>query len=141
MLAGRAGVWDQQWSSAWLCKAPRDIWTEQCEATRSIRARFGLKAAFDYLVSEKLLNFADAAYRHPEFAKELPGFVSQVRCIFSADEIRDHLARIERETGERDQPSLDDDEVLSESPTEREKRILRFKTISELLTTTTFGTS
>ena len=122
-------------------QSARDIWTEQCEATRSIRARFGLKAAFDYLVSEKLLNFADAAYRHPEFAKELPGFVSQVRCIFSADEIRDHLARIERETGERDQPSLDDDEVLSESATEREKRILRFKTISELLTITTLGTS
>ena len=63
-----------------------------------------------------------------------------MRCIFTADEIRD-LARIERETGERDQPSLDDDEVISESATEREKRILRFKTISELLTSTTLGTS
>ena len=122
-------------------QSARGIWTEQCEATNSIRARFGLRAAFDYLVGEKLLNFAAAAYQHPEFAKELPGFVSQVRCIFTADEIRDHLARIEREVGERDHPSLDDDEVLSESATEREKRILRFKTVSELLTSTTLGTS
>ena len=122
-------------------QSARDIWTEQCEATRSIRARFGLRAAFDYLVSEKLLNFAEAACRHPEFAKELPGFVSQLRCIFTADDILDHLARTEREMGERDQPSLDDDEVLSESATEREKRILRCKTISELLTSTMLGTS
>ena len=122
-------------------QSARDIWTEQCEATRSIRARFGLRAAFDYLVGEKLLNFAEAACRHPEFAKELPGFVSQVRCIFTADEIRDHLARTERDMGERDQPLLDGVEVLAESATEREKRILRFKTISELLTSATLGTS
>ena len=43
--------------------------------------------------------------------------------------------------GERDQPLLDGVEVLAESATEREKRILRFKTISELLTSATLGTS
>ena len=50
-------------------------------------------------------------------------------------------ARLEQETGERGQTSLDDDEVLSESSTERGKRMLRFKTISEPLTSTTLGTS
>jgi len=34
------------------------IWQEQCEATHTIRERFGVKNALDYLVGEKLLNFA-----------------------------------------------------------------------------------
>ena len=32
-----------------VCKA-HDIWIEQCEATQTIEARFGLMAAFDYVV-------------------------------------------------------------------------------------------
>jgi hypothetical protein len=32
------------------------IWIEQCEAVEAIKTRFGLKAAFDYIVGEKLLN-------------------------------------------------------------------------------------
>jgi hypothetical protein len=35
-----------------------EIWVEQCEAAQGIKQRYGLKAAFDYLVAEKLLNFA-----------------------------------------------------------------------------------
>jgi hypothetical protein len=31
------------------------IWQEQCEATRTIRERFGVENALDYLVGEKLL--------------------------------------------------------------------------------------
>ena len=27
------------------------VWIEQCEAAQTIRARFGLKAAFDYLAT------------------------------------------------------------------------------------------
>lgn len=56
-----------------------EIWVEQCEAARTIKARYGLKAAFDYAVGEKLINFASAAYEHPAFARELPRFVSEVR--------------------------------------------------------------
>ena len=37
------------------------VWIDQCEAAQTIRARLGLKAAFEYLVGEKLLNFAEAA--------------------------------------------------------------------------------
>ena len=43
------------------------IWIEQCEAARTIRERFGLQAAFDYAVGEKLMNFASAASEHPAF--------------------------------------------------------------------------
>jgi hypothetical protein len=39
------------------------IWSEQCEAAEEIKLRYGLQAAFDYLVSEKLPNFAEAATR------------------------------------------------------------------------------
>ena len=58
------------------------IWIEQCEAARTIRERFGLQAAFDYAVGEKLMNFASAAAEHPAFARELPRFVSEVRSMF-----------------------------------------------------------
>ncbi len=57
------------------------IWIEQCEAAQTIKARFGLTAAFDYLVGEKLMSVASAASRYPDFARELPRFVSGVRHI------------------------------------------------------------
>jgi hypothetical protein len=47
-----------------------------------IKERYGLKSAFDYLVSEKLLDFVRAAEREPELARQLPRFVSEVRRIF-----------------------------------------------------------
>jgi hypothetical protein len=55
------------------------IWMEQCEAAHTIKARYGVTDAFDYLVGEKLMNFANAAADHPDFARELPRFVSEVR--------------------------------------------------------------
>ena len=73
------------------------IWVEQCAAAETIKLRYGLKAAFDYAVAEKILNFAEAAAQDPEFARELPRFVSRVRQMFTAQELEVHLARIERE--------------------------------------------
>ena len=67
-----------------------EIWIEQCEASEEIKLRYGLKAAFDYLVAEKLLNFVDAASRNPEFARELPRFVARVRGLFPVEEMRTH---------------------------------------------------
>jgi hypothetical protein len=58
------------------------IWQEQCEATHAIRERFGVENALDYLVGEKLLNFAKAAEQDPEFAAELPRFQTAVWEIF-----------------------------------------------------------
>ena len=49
---------------------------DQCDAAEGIRLRFGLEAAFDYSVGEKLLHFAEAAARSPDFARELPRFVT-----------------------------------------------------------------
>lgn len=70
------------------------IWQEQCEATRAIRERFGVEDALDYLVGEKLLNFAEAADRDPNFAAELPCFQAAVWEIFNPYELHGYLASL-----------------------------------------------
>ena len=117
-----------------------EIWLDQYEAAQGIKQRHGLKAAFDYLVAEKLLNFAAAAADHPEFARELPRFVSQVRLMFTALEIKNHIARVERELHQKSLPA-DDDDLFKESPTTIKKRAQQFATIKELLTVAELGTS
>ncbi len=86
---------------------------EQCCVTTAIKERYGLKPAFDYLVSEKLLNFARTAEREPELARQLPRSISEVRRIFQADEICFHLARVEREQ-EAQELVLHDGEIFDE---------------------------
>jgi hypothetical protein len=117
------------------------IWIEQCEAAQTIKVRFGLTAAFDYVVGEKLMNYASAALRHPDFARELPRFVSEVRCMFTPDEIGAHLAQIERAPNKNHIDVLEEDDPLRESPTAAEARVRKFLLIKELLTATTLGTS
>jgi hypothetical protein len=46
----------------------------------------------DYLVSEKVLNFAEAAEQHPEFAAELPPFQAAVWEVFQLYELAGYLA-------------------------------------------------
>ena len=119
----------------------REVWIEQCEAAQTIRVRFGLKSAFDYLVGEKLLNFAEAAANHVDFARELPGFVSQVRCIFTPEEIEAQLARIESMQNDETTDDFDEEDPFRESPAEAAERVRRFNLIKELLTATNLGTS
>jgi hypothetical protein len=123
------------------------IWMEQCEATHTIKERYGTTAAFDYLVREKLMNFAAAAADHPDFARELPRFVSEVRRMFTADEIGSHLAVIERAQNEKDIDVVEDGDVVEEedifpeNPAAVEARVRRFIFVKDLLTATTLGTS
>ena len=122
-------------------RKPQEIWIEQLEAARGINSRYGLKDAFDYLVAEKLLNYAGAAMRHPEFARELPRFVSQVRLMFAPDQIRTHIARVENELSESAAANADDDDVFAESPAALAESARQFATIKELLMATELGTS
>ena len=122
------------------------IWIEQCEAVQSIKTRFGLKAAFDYIVGEKLLNFAEASAHDPDFARELPRFVSEIRRMFAPGEIQEQLAEIERIQNERiqkegDTNGLEEDDPLRESPAAAAERVQRFSLIKELLTAATLSTS
>ena len=66
----------------------------QCAATRTIRERFGVENALDYLIGEKLLNFAKAADQDPEFAAELPRFQAAVWEIFNPYELRGYVASL-----------------------------------------------
>ena len=118
------------------------IWIEQCDAARDIRVRYGLNAALDYVVTEKLMNYASAAADHPEFARELPRFVSEVRRMFTPEELQTHIARVEREQRERAAAaSEDDDELFPESPAVVAEQERRFAIIKELLTARELGTS
>ena len=118
-----------------------EIWIEQYDAVQGIKLRYGLKAAFDYLVAEKLLNFAEAAAEHPEFARKLPRFVSQVRLMFTPLKIQTHIARVERELHDKNLLVEGDDDIIRESPTTIAKRAGQLATIKELLTATELGTS
>ena len=119
------------------------IWIEQCEAAQTIKARFGLMAAFDYLVGEKLMSFASAPSRHPDFARELPRFVSEVRRMFTPDEIGAHLARVERSQNKRNIDVLEgeDDDPLREGPAAVAECVQQFMLVKELLTAPMLGTS
>ena len=73
-----------------------------------------LTPRFVVLFCEKLMNFANAASRHPDFVRELPRFVSEVRRMFTPDEIGAHLEQIERAQSEQDVDVLDEDDPLRE---------------------------
>jgi hypothetical protein len=128
-----------------------EIWIEQCEAAEEIKLRYGLKAAFDYLVAEKLLNFAEAAVRDPKFARALPRFLARVRGLFTPQDMRTQLDRIGREQREYDAyieqhddsegDQQDQDELILESPASATERARQFDTIVELLTAAELGTS
>jgi hypothetical protein len=88
-----------------------------------------------------LINFADAASRHRDFAQELPRFISEVRRMFSRQEIGAQLTRVEREQNQKGEDVMDEDDPLGEDPTSIAERARRFAMIKELLTETTLGTS
>ena len=117
------------------------IWIDQCDAARTIRIHYGADAAFDYLVGEKLMNFADAAITHPKFKDDLPMFVSEVRAIFSIDELAQGVAKFEKKL-QRDRPGKTEfDELYVESPKIVARRIERFKALRALLTAPQLGTA
>ncbi|MDE2791883.1 MAG: hypothetical protein OXI81_15870 [Paracoccaceae bacterium] len=118
-----------------------EVWKEQCAAAESIRLQYGVGSAFDYVVGEKLLTFANAAEEHPEFARELPQFVSELRRMFTPEEIEEHLARIERERLQRAMDAMDvyDPELDDLDASTAEAR--RFEFVKEMLAAPTLGTS
>jgi hypothetical protein len=76
------------------CMKFHKIWVHQCRATRRIKKRFGVESALDYLLGEKLLNFAEVADRRPEFAAELPRFQTEVWNVFNPYELAGYLTTL-----------------------------------------------
>ncbi len=121
----------------------QDIWLEQCQAAGEIRERHGLEAAFDYLVGEKLMTYAETAAKQAEFARELPRFVAEVRRIFGADEIAAQLARMERGAADDADPDAIAmiDVEFQKSPAEQKQDEARYLMLWELLTARQLGIS
>jgi hypothetical protein len=71
------------------------IWIAQCVAARRVKSHFGIANALDYLIGEKLLNFAQAAEQYAEFAQELPDFLREIRDVFSIREAGDYAVQLE----------------------------------------------
>ena len=88
--------------------------------------------------------------RRPPTPRELPRFVARVRGLFTSEEIRAHLNRIELEQREydanikgRDEFDEQDEQLEDglESTTTTEERARQFAVIVELLTAAELGTS
>ena len=118
------------------------IWIEQCAATEDFRERFGLKNALDYLIGEKLFTFVAASEQDPDFAAELPAFVTAIRRLFTAGEIREYLDHLERTKYlAPPEPDLEIDDLDDESEEESglgnpvlgAAELLRFSRIQQLL--------
>ena len=108
---------------------------------KQVRLRYGVELAFDYVVGEKLLNFAEAAAEHPEFAQALPQFVSRVRGMFTPEEIKAHLARTERRRREMEEVAADDEDPGFADDKATAERARQFDLVKELLTAPALGTS
>ena len=119
----------------------QDIWIEQCEAAETIRIRYGDESAFDYVVGEKLLTFAEAAAGNPEFAQALPKFVSRVRGMFTFKEMAAHLARTEARRHELEEDAVEDGDPGFADDRAAEARARQFGLVKELLTAPALGTS
>lgn len=118
-----------------------DFWIEQCEAAQGIQERFGVQAAFDYIVGEKLQTFAEAATRDRRFAAELPKFVAEARRLFTAEEITGHLKRVERQLIEEAEFVGDPTDDLAERPEQYQARADTFRVVADLLSVPVLGTS
>jgi hypothetical protein len=121
----------------------QDVWKQQCVAARSVRAQHGILSALDYLIGEKLLIYAETAVTRPEFARELPRFVAEVREMFSGEEIGHYLNHLERMAAIEDEQigNQDDDELFDDSPDQRAAKRARLAQLKELLTSPMLGTA
>jgi len=121
-----------------------DAWIEHCQAAVDIKGQFGAKAAFDYIVLEKLLQYMRVAAENPDFARELPRFIAEVRRIFTVDEVKTNIARLHLLWQTLDQnisPATHTNDNVPGKEAESAKQLRLFAVIQELLTVPDLGTS
>lgn len=120
----------------------QEFWKEQCLAGRRVRAEHGILSALDYLIGEKLLAYAETAVIRPEFARELPRFVAEIRDIFDGEEIRHYLDHLERMQALEEEQSPNDEDIdglLKDSPEQAAAKRERFALLKDLLTSPALG--
>jgi hypothetical protein len=122
----------------------QDIWKDQCEAAAGIAAAHGKVQALDYLIGEKLDTYAQTAATRPEFARELPRFVAEVRRIFSRGDIAAYFEAIEEDAGipntGPDAAELEESGLLM-SVADKKARIRRLQGLKAMLLAETLGTA
>jgi len=120
----------------------QDISKDQCEAARGVREKHGVISALEYLIGDKLMTYAETAVGRPEFARELPRFVAEIRSIFSAEEIRLYLQHLERTAAQEEEALAADpahDDFIVETPEQRTAGRARLAWLKELLTASVLG--
>lgn len=121
----------------------QDIWKDQCEAAEGVAARFGTVQALDYLIGEKLDVYASCAATRPEFARELPRFLAEIRRIFSRHDIAAYFEGLEQDAGVPnsgpDAKKLEDSGLLM-SVEDKKERIKRLQQLKAMLLVETLGT-
>jgi hypothetical protein len=118
----------------------QDIWKEQCAAARNVRVQYGVLSSLDYLIGEKLMTYADTAVTRPEFARELPRFVAEIRDIFSREEITYYLDHLEVAI-EDEYDEYDDGDFFGDSLQQLAAKRERLAQLREPLTSTMLGTA
>jgi len=68
------------------------IWIDVRDAARRIEDEFGTDKALRYLISEKFLDYLEAAERLPDYRAELPAFVAEIKTIFEPWQLAECLA-------------------------------------------------
>ena len=117
------------------------IWIEQCTAAEDIRERFGREDAMRYLIGEKLFSFVRASEDDPDFAVELPLFITEIRRLFSSREIGEFLHQLEHTKFlapveldlELDDPEEPEEELWLDNPVLAAEELLRFSRVRQLL--------
>jgi len=122
----------------------QDVWVGQCAAAVRIREDHGVKDAFNYIIGEKLMVYTQTARPGRSLRGSCRGSSRKVRRLFSAEEIREHLIRIEREDREAAEAASGEeidgiDEVAR--PEDVAAQVERFAAMKELLTAEQLGTS
>jgi hypothetical protein len=121
----------------------QDIWKDQCKAAEGIAARFDTVQALDYLIGEKLDVYANSATTRPEFARELPRFLAEIRRIFSRYDIAAYFEGLERDAVVPNSgphaKKLEDSGLLM-SVADRRARIKRLQQLKVMLLVETLGT-
>jgi hypothetical protein len=118
------------------------VWIKQCEATEGIRLHHG----------------AESALTRPEFARELPNFVSEIRRMFTREEMEALGPRIERQMVEQMESDLyqmeeelsgsvegEDLDLIKQDAVrirkQREEKLKAARHLRDLLTSPSLGTA
>lgn len=122
----------------------QDIWKDQCKAAADIAVRHGKVEALDYLIGEKLDQYAQTAATRAEFARELPQFIAAIRQTFARDDLFAYFTALEanarKPNSDIDTTELEDAGLLLTADA-KASRINRLHELKVMLLSPALGTA